>query len=252
MASMFKTIEKAGGPSGPAWLSDHPNPGDRAAAITREAQFLQVQSRVDDRAAFADVQARLRRMSPAPTTKEATRVVSAGDAPSAPNVRPGVRVVDAPSPEYKTYTEGNVFRVSVPSNWRELPGSNSVTFAPDGAYGTANGQGVFTHGMQIGLVGTETPNVRTATDEFLGSLAAGNPSLSQPSSYGTVSIAGRQGLHTVLSNGSNATGEQERIEVFTALVGDGGLFYAVGVAPRDRFSAYQATFRRVVGSVQLK
>jgi beta-barrel assembly-enhancing protease len=250
MASMFKTIEKAGGPSGPAWLSDHPNPGDRAAAITREAQFLQVQNRVDDRAAFSDVQARLRGMAPAPTTKEATRVVPAAGPPSAPNARPGV--VDAPSPDYTTYTEGNAFRVSVPSNWRELRGSHSVTFAPGGAYGTANGQGVFTHGMQLGLVGTETPNVRTATDEFLGSLAAGNPSLSQPSSYGTVSIAGRQGLHTVLSNGSNATGQQERIEVFTALVGDGGLFYALGVAPRDRFSAYQSTFRRIVGSIQLK
>jgi len=105
--------------------------------------------------------------------------------------------------------------------------------------------------MEIGLVGTETPNLRTATDEFIGSLAAGNPRLGRPSSYDTVSIAGRQGLHAILSNVSDATGQQERIEVFTRLVGDGGLFYALGVAPRDRFSAYQATFRRVVGSIQL-
>ncbi len=253
MASMFKTIEKAGGPSGPAWLSDHPNPGDRAAAITREAQFLEVQNRVDDRAAFADVQARLRRMSPAPTTKEATRVVPAGGsrpAPAAPS--PNVGGVEAPSSDYTTYTEGNVFRVSVPSNWRELQGTHAVIFAPEGAYGSANGQGVFTHGMEIGLVGTETPNVRTATDELIGSLAASNSSLSRPSGYDTMTLAGRQGLHTILSNVSDATGQQERIEVFTALVGDGGLFYALGVAPRDRSSAYQATFRRVVGSIQLK
>ena len=252
MASMFRTIEKAGGPSGPAWLSDHPNPGDRAAAITREAHSLQVQNRVDDRGAFADVQARLRRMAPAPTTKEATRVVPAGDSPSTPAARPGTGGVEAPSPDYTTYTEGTVFRVSVPSNWRELPGTHAVIFAPDGAYGSANGQGVFTHGMEIGLVGTETPNIRTATDDLIGSLAASNPSLSRPSRYDTMTLAGRQGLHTVLSNASDATGREERIEVFTALVGDGGLFYALGVAPRDRFSAYQSTFRRVVGSIQLK
>jgi beta-barrel assembly-enhancing protease len=251
MASMFKTIEKAGGPGGPEWLSDHPNPGDRSAAITREAQSLQVQNRIDDRGAFGDVQARLRRMAPAPTTKEATRVVPARGSPSSPDARPGLGRVEAPSSDYTAYTEGNLFRVSVPSNWRELRGSNAVTFAPDGAYGNANGQGVFTHGMEIGLVGTETPNVRTATDELIGSLAGSNPSLSRPSRYDTVSIAGRQGLHTILSNVSGATGQQERIEVFTTLVGDGGLFYALGVAPRDRFSAYQATFRRVVGSVQL-
>jgi Zn-dependent protease with chaperone function len=254
MASMFKTIEKAGGPGGPAWLSDHPNPGDRAAAITREAQLLQVQNRHDDRAAFADVQARLRRMAPAPTTKEATRVVAAaaGASASPPDARAALGRVEAPSSEYTAYTVGNVFRVSVPSNWRELRGTNAVTFAPDGAYGSANGQGVFTHGMEIGLVGTETPNVRTATDDLIGSLAASNPSLSRASGYDTVSIAGRQGLHTIVSNVSEATGQQERIEVFTTLVGDGGLFYALGVAPRDRFSAYQATFRRVVGSVQLR
>ena len=251
MASMFRTIEKTGGSGGPVWLSDHPNPGDRAAAITREAETLQVQNRVDDRGAFADVQAQLRRMAPAPTTKEATREVPAGGSPSTPDARPGLGRVDAPSSDYTAYTEGNLFRVSVPSNWRELRGRNAVTFAPEGAYGEANGQGVFTHGMEIGLVGTETPNVRTATDEFIGLLAGSNPRLSRPSRYDTVSIAGGQGLHTILSNVSDATGEQERIEVFTTLVGDGGLFYALGVAPRDRFSAYQATFRRIVGSIQL-
>src|SRR3954463_3796455 len=36
MANMFKTIEAEGGASGPEWLSDHPNPGNRYAAITRE------------------------------------------------------------------------------------------------------------------------------------------------------------------------------------------------------------------------
>jgi len=253
MANMFKTIEKAGGPGGPEWLSDHPNPGDRAAAITHEAQLLHVQDRTDGRGAFADVQARLRRMAPAPTTKDATRATPAAASPDAsPDARPGLARVEAPSSDYTAYSEGDLFRLSVPSNWRELRGSHAVTFAPEGAYGNVNGQGVFTHGMEVGLVGTETPNVRTATDELIGSLAAANPGLSRPSRYDTVSIAGRQGLHTILSNTSDATGQQERIEVFTALDGEGGLFYVLGVAPRDRFSAYQATFRRVVGSVQLR
>ena len=50
---------------------------------------------------------------------------------------------------------------------------------------------------------------------------------------------------------SDATGQQERIAVFTVLLGDGSLFYAIGVAPRDRFSDYESTFRRVVGSIQI-
>ena len=40
--------------------------------------------------------------------------------------------VDPPSGRLETYEEGNLFRVAVPSNWRELPSNASVTFAPEG------------------------------------------------------------------------------------------------------------------------
>ncbi len=53
-----------------------------------------------------------------------------------------------------------------------------------------------------------------------------------------------------ISNVSDATGQQERIAVFTVLLRDASLFHALGVAPRDRFSDYEATFRKVVGSIQ--
>ncbi len=64
-------------------------------------------------------------------------------------------------------------------------------------------------------------------------------------------IGGRQGLRTILSNRSAATGQEERIEVVATLLDDGTLFYALGVAPRDRFSQYQRTFQKVVGSIVL-
>src|SRR5437867_3696726 len=52
MANMFKTIAKQGGSGGPQWLSDHPDPGDRSAYITREAQALRVENPVRDTRAF--------------------------------------------------------------------------------------------------------------------------------------------------------------------------------------------------------
>jgi beta-barrel assembly-enhancing protease len=36
MATLFKKIEQQGGPGGPQWMSDHPNPGNRIAYITQE------------------------------------------------------------------------------------------------------------------------------------------------------------------------------------------------------------------------
>jgi len=208
-----------------------------------------VHNPVRDTRGFTRAQARLRQMTPALTTEEATRKAAGrGSAPVGDGRLDPGRVAP-PSSSYTTYTEGDLFRVSVPSNWRELPGSSAVTFAPDGAYGSADGQSVFTHGVEVGVARNETHDVRTATDEFVAGLARGNPNLSRPSRYDQVKIGGRQGLHTTLSNGSNATGQQERIAVFTMLLGDGDLFYAVGVAPRDRFSDYEGVFRRIIGSV---
>ncbi len=40
MATMFETIEARSGNGGPEWLSDHPSPSNRAAAINREAALL--------------------------------------------------------------------------------------------------------------------------------------------------------------------------------------------------------------------
>jgi peptidase M48-like protein len=249
MASMFKTIEKQGGSGGPQWLSDHPNPGDRYEYITREAELLEVRDPVRDTRAFTRAQARLRRMTPAPTTEEAMRKAAGrGSAPDE-GLDPGR--VAPPSSTYTVYTEGDLFRVSVPSNWRELPRSNTVTFAPDGAYSNAGEQSVFTHGVEIGVARNETHDLRTATDELVAALGRTNPNLSRPSGYDRATIGGRQGLHTVISNVSDATGQQERIALFTVLLRDANLFYTLGVAPRDRFSDYEGTFRRVVGSIQL-
>ncbi|MGE5243005.1 MAG: M48 family metalloprotease [Betaproteobacteria bacterium] len=255
MANMFKTIERQSGQGGPEWLSDHPDPGNRYEAITREAQMLAVRNPVHDTRAFTQAQARLRGMAPAPTTAEATRSAGgrSGSAPVPGGPLSGSPSggIASPSSTYTAYTEGNLFRVSVPSNWLEQPGRNAVTFAPDGAYGNASGQGNFTHGMEIGVAPNSTRDLRTATDEFLSTLARSNPNLSRPSSYDRTVVGGRQGLHTVLSNGSNAAGQQEQLAVFTMLLEDGNLFYALGVAPRDRFSHYEDTFRRVVGSIEI-
>ena len=73
MADMFRIIERESGSGGPEWLSDHPNPGNRYDAINREARLLGVSHSRRDTSAFVQMRARLRRMAPAPTTREAVR-----------------------------------------------------------------------------------------------------------------------------------------------------------------------------------
>ena len=249
MANVFKTIEQQSGPGGPQWLSDHPNPGNRYDYIMKEAASLHVANPTEDTRAFDQIQAHLRTLGPAMSSEEAARNAKRGNG-SAPDARPSGRV-ERPSSRYRTYREGNVFQVQVPDNWQELPGNNVVTFAPQGAYGSLNGSGVFTHGVEIGVARNETHDLQTATSELVDSLRQGNPRLSQPSDFSRITIAGQQGVATQLSNQSEATGGEERIAVYTTLLRDGTLFYVIGVAPDNEFGAYNNAFTRIVRSIQL-
>ena len=69
MANMFRTIQRQGGGQGPEWLSDHPDPGNRYAAINREAATLRVAGSANTGPAFESVRARLAQMPPAPAAR---------------------------------------------------------------------------------------------------------------------------------------------------------------------------------------
>ena len=255
MANLFRTIEKESGPGGPQWMSDHPNPGNRVEYINAEAQLLRVPNnprRVT--AEFQSAQSHLRSLAPAPSAEEVARNKNAGrttDSVGTSGTRPSTGTIPRPDSRTTTYTEGNLFRVSVPSNWRELANNSAVTFAPEGAYGTVNGSSVFTHGAELGVSRNESHDLQTATNELLQGLRQSNPRLSAPGNYERGSLGGRQALHTVLSNVSDATGGQEVIDVYTALLSDGSLFYVLGVAPREEYNSYANVFRNVVRSIQL-
>src|SRR3954447_16721155 len=113
MANMFKTIEAQGCSGGPQWLSDHPNPGNRVEYITQEAQALRVTNPIGDSRAFQQIQGHLRQLPKAPTTEEATKTAgrrTGGSTGTAGRV-PGGRI-EPPASSYRTYEEGNMFRVS--------------------------------------------------------------------------------------------------------------------------------------------
>lgn len=264
LANMFQTIERqSGGSSGPEWLSDHPNPGNRYQRITQEAALLRVSpnNNYQDSVAFSRVQQRLRSMGRAPTRAEIARsgqryptgggnnrYPNDGNYPSGGAV--GERV-GYPSSRYRSYTVGNLFRVSVPENWRQLSdNSNSVWYAPEGAYGQVQGQAVFTHGVNIGVTRPQSNNLQQASNEFINSLAQGN-NMRQQTGYQRVTIAGRTALAMTLSNVNEATGRTEIVTVYTTMLRNGELFYVIGVAPQDEYRNYQGAFQNILRSIQL-
>ena len=253
MASMFRTIEREGGGRAPEFLSNHPNPGNRAEYITQEAQSLRVQNPVRNTQEFQSVQARLDQMPPAPTTEQAARGATGNtgerSAPAGTTGRLGARV-EAPDSRTVTYNEGDVFRITVPANWRELAQQGSVTFAPEGGHGAYNGSSVFTHGVQAGIARIDARDLDDATQQLISGLSQSNPQLASTGNSARTTIDGRPALRTQLTNVSDATGDRERIMLYTTQMQDGSLFYLVGVSPDGEWSRYQPVINRVATSLR--
>lgn len=239
MANMFRTIAQQSKTSGgPEWLSSHPDPGNRYDYVMREAATLRVENPVRQTAEFSRVRERLGTASAARSTPQ-----PGGRVPSGNRGVDSLHNVELPSTDSRTY-EGSAFQAQVPANWRELPGNNGVTFAPEGAYG----QGSFSHGIEIGLASTSGQPLGEATRQLVASLRKSNPGLREQGSR-NAKLDGRESIETTLSN--EAQGGSESVRIVTTTESDGTLLYIVAVAPQPEAADYRPTFDRIVSSLRL-
>jgi hypothetical protein len=254
LARMFQTIEKQGGGGGPEWLSDHPNPGNRYERISEEARKLSVAPgrRSNQQAEFAEAQASLRRMAPAPSSADIARNNSGGgNGRNTPNDTPIRGNPQRPSSRTRNFDANGYFRLSVPDNWQEFGDSSSVTFAPDGAYGSQRGESVFTHGAMAGIIANASSNdLQTASDQYVNGVLQGNAYLQANGGYQRLKIDGRDAVRRRLSGTSPITNKKEIVDVYTALIGRGQLFYLVEVVPSNEQADYRRAFDDMVRSVR--
>ncbi len=248
MANMFRTLEKQGS-SGAQILSDHPNPGNRVEYITKEAAFYPVASPIGASATFDRVRDRLK-TAPLPASQEGSRTRTETNANTPDTVFS--ETVEAPAARYTEY-RNDTFRISVPTNWRQFgASSNSVTFAPSGAYGTVSGHTVFTHGVELGLSRATTDDLSKAMDAFVESLAQSNPRMSRPTPQRSIVIDGRRYVQVSLSNVSEANRREEAIQIVATQLRTNTIFYAIAVAPRAQLGDYEETFQKVLASLKVR
>lgn len=250
MATMFQTIEKQGGRGGPEWMSSHPNPGNRSAAITKEASMLRVQGNAET-GRFASIKSRLGGMPPAYTAEQIARGQTRSKRGEVGTGGRTVGRVTPPSAQFRTHRASDFLRVAVPDNWEPIGGDGGVTYAPDGGYIEAgNGQTAFTHGVQFG-VSQGSGDLARDTQQLIQSFARSNPDLRAAGSARRERVGGRQGITTVLSNMSEVTGQREHVTVSTTQLRDGNVLFMIGVAPQPEAGTYEPAFRRVRQSLQI-
>ena len=251
LAHMFETIERESkGGGNPQWLSSHPNPGNRTAYITQEAESLTI-APAPDTSQFGPIKSRFASLPAAKSVAEVERGRggSSGGEPTRSVGTPG-QPIPAPSAQFRNISGGRVFQAGVPDNWTALSSNSAIKVVPENGYGELNGQSVFTHGVEFGVANAASRDLAEATRVFLQSLAKSNPELRLAGDQQQVQMSGRTALSTPLLNPS-PLGGRERVTIATTFLADGNLFYYLTVAPERDTSALQSTFRRIGQSIRL-
>ena len=250
LARMFETIAKQGGGSPPQWLSSHPNPGNRTQYITQEAAQLRVAPRPSD-SGFAQTRSRFASLGPARTMAEVEKNAGNGGGNRAP-VAVG-RIGDPvprPATQYRNVRGGELFQVSIPTNWTPLASESSVKYVPQNGYGQANGQETMTHGVELGFMRASSRDLRQATQTLIDGFVQGNQGMRVAGSQRSVQLSGRAAIMTPLE-GRSVLGGVEHVDVYTTLLADGNLFYHLAVAPDQDIDEYVPAFDRVARSIRL-
>jgi Zn-dependent protease with chaperone function len=249
LAHMFETIERESkGESSPQWMSSHPNPGNRTAYITKEAEALTI-AKAADTSQFESTKAKFAALPPAKSTGDLARRGGSGEETPRSVGTPG-QPVPSPSGQYRNINGGGVFRASIPSNWTGLSSSSSIKAVPQNAYGDLNGQTVFTHGVEFGVAKAASRDLQEATSAWLNAIGRENPNLRRAGEQRVVRMAQRSALATPLVNPS-PLGGMEVINVYTTFLSDGNLFYYLTLVPEREAPAYEEAFRQVVQSIRL-
>jgi beta-barrel assembly-enhancing protease len=260
MAAVFQMLEKNGGPGAPEWLSDHPNPGNRAEYIEAEARSLQIAGAAQGTKGLKTVQADLNRLPPAQTMAQLEKDAEQGNPRGNRTVNAGRSTGDRSvgtsgsfppaSSSFRTYNEANLFQVSVPDDWQPVSGNNSVRFSPRSSGSQMTSDQSFDLGVELGRTESQSGDLKSATDQLVRQLMQSNPSLKSQSDSQATTLDGRQALRTVLNN-TNEAGQRETVALQTTLLGDGSLFYTIDVAPASQYATFEPVFRRVAGSIRL-
>ena len=273
LANFFEILNKQGG-SPPQFLSDHPNPGNRTAAIDKEIKPWPPKQYVSGDPAFQTAKqdatrtkaytaqeiadgaksgrwARENMQNGAVPESMKSTVAAAGSAQatisdvSLEQVRPSGSFTQA---------NGNGFSISFPSNWAIASGQNSLTIAPK----AGAGQNAIAYGVVLSQAqDSNASSLDQATQDLIQNLQQSNPGMRQNGNLSRVSVNGTEGRRVDLSSNSpiqqngSPLPERDRLVVVPGS-GGGSLVYLIFIAPERDFGSLEPTFQRMLESLRLQ
>jgi predicted Zn-dependent protease len=277
LADFFQKLEAQGG-TGPQFLSDHPNPGNRREAIQEEIKNWPTKQYSSDSLEFANVRKHAAGV-PAYSAQEIQDGAKSGrwaqenrkngavfpDAPAAtlaPGGQPGAASAPAvpmgqvqPSPNFQVVDLG-ALRMIRPQNWELVDSQqSSATIAPRAGVSA----GVVAYGVviRVGRAPAANMNAGQLTTAIAQSLQSGDPNMRAAGQVQPVAVGGLAGgsleLETI-SPMAGADGRPQAERDWLVAVPRGGttVIYFVCVSPVANYGQLRPYFERMLGSVQFR
>ena len=255
MAVFFEKLEKQGGAAANSginqFLSDHPNPGNRAQAVSTEVATLPPRKYLSDTSEFASVKQRVAGMKP--LTSEQVAAMQKQGGTQAPQTQAAADI--PPSSTLKPFRH-NDYEISYPENWHVFGDqSSNVTIAPRSGVS----QNAVAYGAIIANYQPEdsAATLDVATHELLTSLRQSNSDLRQIGHDENIRVNGVAGKSVDLIGSSpikDAQGRafEERDWVVTSQRRDGTLLYIIFIAPDKDFGAMRPAFEQMLRTLRLR
>ena len=265
LADFFQKIEAQGG-SGPQFLSDHPNPGNRRAAIQKEIKNWPVKKYSGDSAQFVEVRKHAASVQ-VYTAQEIADGAKSGkweaenrkngavfaNAPAAQQATvPAVPFSQVePSANFRTANLG-AMAIDYPQNWSVTGGQQSVTIAPSA--------GVSDTGVAYGVVirSEAAPNSNMNPSQLAAaiveSLRNSDPNMKQVGDVQPITVAGNSSGSLELETASPMPapdGKQQRERDWLVAIPRGKTaIFLVFVSPLSDYDRLEPTFQQMLRSVQ--
>jgi Zn-dependent protease with chaperone function len=246
MVEFFSQLEKEGGPGVPEFLSDHPNPGNRAQNVSEAvAKFPKKQYKAED-PRYAQIRSQAEKLN-APSMEEVAKKQAPGGQMPAPDPNQ-IR----PSGQFQQLNH-SAFQIAYPSNWEVFGNqSSSVTIAPRaGVSETAIAYGVMVSAYRP----QNARSLEEATRELIQMLQQGNSQLRVAGDGNEIVVGGVRGLTVPLQGPSPlVSGQQqlaERDQLVTLPRRDGTLLFLLFIAPERDFQALQPAYERMLQTLRL-
>jgi Zn-dependent protease with chaperone function len=258
------------------FFSSHPASADRADRINDEMRSLTVRP-IRPVGGLAKVQSELSRMRPAASLAQTSgRTTSEPPARrSESRDRPVADIrLDGPSRNFRVFEQRDgLFQIEYPDNWRvyEADHGYGVTIAPQGGFVATGGPesdlvaGVIVNHYDSleddasdrfssgrGRIDGDSSLVR-ATNDLIDHILRINTNMRMiDDSERRDRIDGAPSLSVVLSGRSPATGQEERVTVFTREIPDEHVIYALFIAPQQDYDRLNETFNRMISSLEVR